>query len=65
MRLLTRSGAFIEYDWISFDPAINIKAKERAELSLKKQGTEGQVYEVAPECFWYKTDKKEVNCGLY
>ena len=65
MRLLTRTGVFVEYNWVSFNPTINIEAKKRAELSLKKQDIKGEIWEVAPECFWYKTDKKEVNCGLY
>jgi hypothetical protein len=64
IRILNRQGNFITMEW-DFDPKINIIASKKAKTSLKRNNIKGIVYEVAPECFWYSTDTKKINCGLY
>lgn len=64
IRMLTKFGTYITKEW-DYDPNINLKAKKKAEASLKHQNIIGKIYEVAPDCFWYSTKTKKINCGLY
>lgn len=64
IRMLNRFGLW-EYRRWDYDPKNNSYWASKAKFSLKKQGIIGRVYEVAPECFWYFTKTKRINCGLY
>jgi len=62
--MLNRYGRFVTMKW-SYNPLENPKALQRGKEVLTKLNIEGEIYEVAPECFWYRTKDKEINCGLY
>jgi hypothetical protein len=64
IKMLNRQGQFITMEW-DYNPLNNPEAKKKAEDSLKSKGIIGKIYEVAPECFWYSTLTKKINCGLY
>lgn len=63
--MLNRYGTRVYMRW-SYDPKENKEAHDKALKKLQFLGVENaEVYEVAPEVFWYKTPKEEINCSTY
>lgn len=51
-------------EW-SYKPEENPEALKKAEQRLNDLGIEGNVYEVAPVCFWYSTKDRKINVETY
>lgn len=65
IRMMTRQGIAVYMQW-SYEPKENPEALERANKKLAELGIDNaEVYEVAPECFWYSTPMKSINCSVY
>ena len=65
MRILDRSGIFINMEW-DYNPKNNPEALQKALKKLKTLDIKDAiVYEVAPICFWYSTLEKRINGESY
>ena len=65
MMILNRVGRWETMVW-DYDPEKNPKAKKMALEKLKTLNVKNAiVYEVAPECFFYKTPEENINVKVY
>lgn len=65
MRILDRSGMFINMEW-DYKPENNPEAYKKALAKLEKSNIKNaKIYEVAPICFWYSTPEKRINVETY